>query len=233
MDIITDVEILSARADEIDVRKSNKEVRDLAVKLKNAVREHNLASLSAPQIGVNKRVFVINFSGDIRTFVNPIISGVKGFELSRETCSSIPDKTFIRPRHNDIQVMYQTPLGKIESKRLVGMAAKVFQHCIDHLDGLLLTDIGLEIDEKFDNATEEEKVAIINMYLDSLDIKQKEIETDIKEDADAKQLFDGIRYMEKVQSGEIEVERVEVEVPAEQGSPSDDEDTASGVETCE
>lgn len=233
MDIITDVEILSARADEIDVRKSNKEVRDLAVKLKNAVREHNLASLSAPQIGVNKRVFVINFSGDIRTFVNPIISGVKGFELSRETCSSIPDKTFIRPRHNDIQVMYQTPLGKIESKRLVGMAAKVFQHCIDHLDGLLLTDIGLEIDEKFDNATEEEKVAIINMYLDSLDIKQKEIETDIKEDADAKQLFDGIRYMEKVQSGEIEVERVEVEVPTEQGSPSDDEDTASGVETCE
>lgn len=228
MDIITDVEILSARADEIDVRKSNKEVRDLAVKLKNAVREHNLASLSAPQIGVNKRVFVINFSGDLRTFVNPIISGVKGFELSRETCSSIPDKTFIRPRHNDIQVMYQTPLGKIESKRLVGMAAKVFQHCIDHLDGLLLTDIGLEIDENFDNATEEERVAIINMYLDSLDIKQKEIETDIKEDADAKQLFDGIRYMEKVQSGEIEVERVEVEVPAEQGSPSDDEDTASG-----
>ena len=233
MDIITDVEILSARADEIDVRKSNKEVRDLAVKLKNAVREHNLASLSAPQIGVNKRVFVINFSGDLRTFVNPIISGVKGFELSRETCSSIPDKTFIRPRHNDIQVMYQTPLGKIESKRLVGMAAKVFQHCIDHLDGLLLTDIGLEIDEKFDNATEEERVAIINMYLDSLDIKQKEIETDIKEDADAKQLFDGIRYMEKVQSGEIEVERVEVEVPAEQGSPSDDEDIASGVDTCE
>jgi hypothetical protein len=72
--------------------------------------------------------------------------------------------------------MYQTPLGKIESKQFMGAAAKVFQHEMDHLDGLLLSDIGLEIDELFDNATEEERMEVINMYLDSLDIKQKEID---------------------------------------------------------
>ena len=208
MDIVTDIEKLSARADEVDVRKDNKEVREITVALKNAVREHNLLSLSAPQIGFDKRIFVINFNGDIRTFINPMITNVKGFELSREKCSSIPDKTFIRPRHNDIMVMYQTPLGKIESKQFMGVAAKVFQHCIDHLDGLLLSDIGLEIDEMFDNATEEERMEVINMYLDSLDIKQKEVETEIQADKELKQITDGIEFMEKVKKGEVQIEQV-------------------------
>jgi peptide deformylase len=224
MDIIFDIEKLSIRADEIDVRKENKEVRDITVALKNAVREHNLTSLSANQIGFTKRVFVINFNGDIRTFINPVITQVKGFELSRETCSSIPDKTFIRPRHNDIMVMYQTPLGKIESKQFMGVAAKVFQHEMDHLDGLLLSDIGLEIDEMFDNATEEERMEVINMYLDSLDIKQKEIDKEIQEDEELKKISDGIDFMTKVQKGEVQLQAVpNEEIAREETEQNNDE----------
>jgi peptide deformylase len=208
MDIITDIEKLSFRADEIDVRKENDKVREITVALKNTIREKNIVSLSANQIGFDKRIFVINFNGDLRTFINPVITQVKGFELSRETCTSIPDKTFIRPRHNDIMVMYQTPLGKIESKQFMGAAAKVFQHEMDHLDGLLLSDIGLEIDEMFDNATEEERMEVINMYLDSLDIKQKEIDKEIQEDDDLKKISDGIDFMTKVQKGEVQIEQV-------------------------
>ena len=208
MDIITDVEKLSVRADEVDVRKDNNSVRDITIKLKNVIRDNNLTGLSAPQIGYDKRIFVINFSGDLRTFINPVITGVKGFELSREKCSSIPGKTFIRPRHNDIQVMYQTPLGKIESKQFLGLAAKIFQHHVDHLDGLLLSDIGLEIDEMFDNATEDERMEVINMYLDSLDIKQKEIDKEIQSDDELKKIAEGITFMEKLQKGEVQIERV-------------------------
>ena len=208
MGIITDVEKLSVRADEVDVRKDNNSVRDITIKLKNIIRDNNLTGLSAPQIGYDKRIFVINFSGDLRTFINPVITGVKGFELSREKCSSIPGKTFIRPRHNDIQVMYQTPLGKIESKQFLGLAAKIFQHHVDHLDGLLLSDIGLEIDEMFDNATEDERMEIINMYLDSLDIKQKEIDKEIQSDDELKKIAEGITFMEKLQKGEVQIERV-------------------------
>ena len=208
MDIIIDEKKLSERADEVDVRKDNKEVREIAIELKKVIREKNLTSLAANQIGYDKRIFAINFSGDIRTFINPVITGVKGFELSKETCSSIPGKTFIRPRHNDITTIYMTPLGKIESKQFMGAAAKVFQHCIDHLDGLLLSDIGLEVDEDFDKATEEERLEVINMYLDSLDIKQKEINKEIEEDKDLKQLSDGIKFIEKVQKGEVQLEKV-------------------------
>ena len=216
MDIITDVEQLSIRADEVDVRKDNQEVREITVALKNAVREHSLLSLAANQIGFNKRIFVINFNGDIRTFINPVIMQVKGFELSRETCSSIPDKSFIRPRHNNLQVIYQTPLGKIESKQFLGASAKVFQHCLDHLDGLLLSDIGLEVDEMFDAATEEERQQVISMYLDSLDIKQKEIDQEIENDPELKRISEGIDFMTKVQKGEVQIEQVPVDPKTEE-----------------
>jgi peptide deformylase len=52
--------------------------------------------------------------------------------------------------------MYQKPAGAIETRQLVGLAAIVFQHEVDHLEGLLLSDVGLEIDSDFENATEEE-----------------------------------------------------------------------------
>jgi peptide deformylase len=215
MDIIYDVEQLSKIADEVDVRKDNQSVRDIVVSLKKTVREHGLTSLTAPQIGINKRIFVINFNGDIRTFINPMITSVKGLELSRETCSSIPGREFIRIRHNNIRVMYTTPLGKIEHKPFLGAAAMVFQHCVDHLDGLLISDVGLEVDEMYDNATDEERQEVINMYLDSLDVRNKEISKEIQEDKELKKIFEGIEFMEKVWKGEIQVESVPINVPDE------------------
>lgn len=228
MDIIYDVEQLSVRADEVDVRKDNQSVRDIVVSLKKTVREHGLTSLTAPQIGINKRIFVINFNGDIRTFINPMITSVKGLELSRETCSSIPGREFIRIRHNNIRVMYTTPLGKIEHKPFLGAAAMVFQHCVDHLDGLLISDVGLEVDEMYDNATDEERQEVINMYLDSLDIKQKEVEQEIQADDELKKIAEGIEFMEKVGKGEVQLETIpESESTTETSDDSSEDETSA------
>ena len=206
-EIITDVEQLSERCDEIDTRKENQLMREIILDLKQTLRENPTGvGLSANQIGYDKRIFVINFNGDIRSFVNPIISNVKGFTLNREACLSLPGKSYIRPRHNEIQVIYQTPLGKTESRKIVGLAAYVFQHELDHLDGLTLADIGLEVGEDFDNASEEERNEILKMYLDSLDIKQKEIEKQVEEDKDLKQTSDAIKFMEEVQKGNVQLE---------------------------
>lgn len=209
-EIVTDIDSLSVRSDEIDVRKDNGIAREIIINLKDTIKHNNLTSLAAIQIGYNKRIFCINFKGDIRTFVNPIITNVKGFELSREVCPSLPEKTFIRPRYNQIEVTYQTPLSKIESTQLIGLSAKVFQECVDHLDGLLLSDVGLEIDADFDSATETEREEVIRMYLDSLDIKQKEIEKEIQEDPELKQVDDAIKFIEGVQKGEVTLKEVEL-----------------------
>ena len=210
-EIITDLEKLSDRCDEIDVRKENQLMRDIILDLKQTLRENPTGvGLAANQIGYNKRIFVINFNGDLRTFINPIISQVKGFTLNRESCLSLPGKTYIRPRHNEVMVIYQTPLGKTESRKIVGLAAYVFQHELDHLDGLTLADIGLEVGEDFDKATDEERNEVINAYLDSLDIKQKQLEEEIEEDEDLKQTSNAIKFMEALQKGEVELDGQEI-----------------------
>lgn len=205
-EIVTDIEQLGERCDEVDVRKENELMREIILDLKHTLREHEKGvGLAANQIGYNKRIFVINFNGDIRTFINPIITNVKGFTLNRESCLSLPGKEYIRPRHEEITVMYQTPLGKSESRKLFGLAAHVFQHELDHLDGLTIADIGMEIDSEFDKATQEEKDAIVDMYLESLDIKRKQVEEEIESDETLKKTASAITFIEKLQKGEIEL----------------------------
>ena len=72
--IIKDFEKLSQRSDEVDIKKSNKLIRDTIISLKDIIKKNNLVYLTAPQIDVPIRVFVINFNGSLRSFVNPVIS---------------------------------------------------------------------------------------------------------------------------------------------------------------
>lgn len=211
-DIVTDELQLSERAVEIDVRTQATEMREIIKALKDTMREKGLSSLSAPAIGYNRRIFCIDFKdSEIKTFINPIIAQAKGMQLSIEKCVCIPDKEFMRPRNNDLMIIYQRPTGQIEHRQIVGMSAIVFQHELDHLDGLLISDVGIEIDEDFHNATEEEQQEIINAYLDALDIKKKEIDTEINTNPELKQLSDGIDFMESVYKGETKIEPIKEE----------------------
>lgn len=203
MDIITDLDKLDERCDEVDTIKEAKEVRETVLALKNEIRSRGLKALSAPLIGNNKRIFVVNFSGDLRSFVNPIITRAEGIVLSREKCEALPGKEFIRIRNTSVDVTYQTPIGKIESRRFVGLAATTVQHEIDHLDGILLSDIGLEVDSNFDDIPDEERRKIIDMYLDSIDLRAKDARKMIDEDPELQQAEKAIEFMTKVQTGEV------------------------------
>ena len=193
---------LSKRSEEINVLLENKLVREIVTALKATLEKENLISLSAPAIGYQKRIFCIKFKEEIKTFINPVIIKANGLQLSKERCSCIKEKEFIIPRNNDLTVMYQKQLGKIETRQIVGLSAFVFQHELQHLDGVLLSDIGMELDEHWDSFSDEEKQTIINWYLDSLDLKEQEINKEIQEDEDAKQLSDAIDFIESVNSGE-------------------------------
>ena len=99
--------------------------------------------------------------------------------------------------------MYQRPTGEAESNRLLGKAALVFQHEMDHLEGVLISDIGLEVIPEFDEATDEERAEVIKEYLDSLDIRVKEINKEIEEDPELKQIDDATKFMTGILTGEI------------------------------
>lgn len=211
-EIITDEIALSERAVEIDVRTQATEMREIVKALKDTMRANNLSSLSAPAIGYNRRIFCIDFKdSEIKTFINPIIAQAKGMQLSIEKCSSIPDKEFMRPRNNDLMIVYQRPTGQIENRQILGMSAIVFQHELDHLDGLLISDVGIEIDQDFYDASEEEREEVIAAYLDALDIKRTDVNAEIEKDPELRQISDAAKFMESVYKGETQIEKEPIE----------------------
>ena len=106
-------------------------------------------------------------------------------------------------------------MGKVVSQTFSGLAARVMQYGIDILDGLLLSDVGLELDENWDKATEEQRDEILGLYLESLDIKRKDIKKAVDDDPEAKQMMDAIEFMESVRKGETELETSEVKSDSE------------------
>lgn len=202
-DIITDEVALGDWSVEIDTRKESKLLQEIILSLKATMKANDLVALAAPQIGYNRRVICMRFGKqDYRTFVNPMIENNTGFQFARETCSSIPGKTFIIPRFNNVKLFFTTPLGKVESTKFSGFSAWKFQHCLDHLNGMLSSDIGLEIDEMFDNATDDERAEVLKMYAESLDIRQKELEKVISEDKDLSDINNAAKFIASVKSGE-------------------------------
>lgn len=205
-EIITDEIPLSERSVEIDAITENALLREITKYLKRTLTKHpELKALSAPAIGYQKRIFCMRFDkDDIKTFINPVIGTQSGLDLSRESCSSIPGKEFIRVRTNDIHIIYQRPTGQVETRELMGLAAKVFQHEMDHLDGILLSDVGLELWPEFDTATDEEREEVINEYLSSLDIKLNAVKKEIEEDPELTEIVNASKFIEGVYKGEIQ-----------------------------
>lgn len=177
-------------ADEENINKTIKWLKD------NLYHNKDLVALAAPQIGVNMRLFCIKFAdGDIRTFANPLIVKTKDLHLSRETNISLPNKEFIVPRYNEIEVVYQTPVGKIEQNLFKDAVSDIFQQMVQLLDGITLDTIGLELVPDWDTYPEEERQQVIDMYLISLKERNESLQKEIEETPELKQINDAIDFM--------------------------------------
>ena len=107
--------------------------------------ENEGVGIAAPQVGINKQLFLIQrFDKDGTPFeaiVNPAIVWTSNLVQSgREGCLSIPDTMGIVDRFYSIQVKYQTPSGTWKTEVLEGFTAIIFQHEYDHLTGTLFLD---------------------------------------------------------------------------------------------
>lgn len=198
------------RAQEISRENDEKLLKEIISNIKKTMKKNDLVSLSAPGIGYNKRVFCIDFSdNEIKTFINPVILNKTALELTREICSSLPDKEYLLPRHKEVDLIYETPSGKIKTNRFKDIGAYVIQHELDHLEGVTIEDIGLEIDKDFDNASDDEKQEIISMYIDSLERRQNLLNKEISEDNELQVISDRLKFTEALAKGDITFEHLE------------------------
>lgn len=96
--------------------------------------------LAAPQIGVSKRVAVVDGEEGLLKMVNPRILSKKGLSELEEACLSVPEKEVNVKRAEEILVSYLDENGKRCKKTFRGLTARIIQHEIDHLKGKLIID---------------------------------------------------------------------------------------------
>jgi peptide deformylase len=102
--------------------------------------------LAAPQVGILKKVIVIDIGQGLLEVVNPYIVEKSGEQvLPFEGCLSIPDRLGQVYRANYLQIRGQDRFGLPFALEAEGYLARVFQHEIDHLNGILFIDVAEQV----------------------------------------------------------------------------------------
>ncbi|MDP6863169.1 MAG: peptide deformylase [Acidimicrobiales bacterium] len=103
--------------------------------------------LAAPQVGIQKRLFVYDIGEGPQTLVNPEIVDSDGEWTFEEGCLSVPGLSFEIIRPKEVHLIGRDLNGNEVSIEADELLARLFQHELDHLDGVLLLD-HLERDER-------------------------------------------------------------------------------------
>lgn len=130
----------------VDMRKYIRLAEDMVRYIKNP--DNGGVGIAAPQIGVNKRIIAVSLMRDMddenyRTIamINPeITEHTVETECDNEGCLSIPGEHGDVDRWKRIKVSYIDASLRPQSILLSGLSARIIQHEVDHLDGILFTD---------------------------------------------------------------------------------------------
>ena len=131
--------VLKSRA--TPVKEFDESLKRLAEDMKRIMREHEGVGLAANQIGRLKRIFVAAYEDEEFAIVNPVIEErSEASEKDIEGCLSIPEIRVEVERSCAVTVSGKDPSGAPVRTKAEGILARIFQHEIDHLDGVLILD---------------------------------------------------------------------------------------------
>mgnify|MGYP001573998159 FL=1 len=120
---------------------TSKEIQRLCLAMAKTMLNKDGVGLAAPQIGENIRLCVVNTKNGALTLINPkIIKKSWAREWGEEGCLSVPNVFGEVRRHKKITCNYTDKKGKKAKISAAGLLARVIQHEVDHLDGILFID---------------------------------------------------------------------------------------------
>jgi len=105
------------------------------------MKKNHGIGLAAPQIGLSRRLFVMEIDGVKRVCFNPeILESSADLALLTERCLSFPGDECIINRPISVMARYQTITGNWVEEALQGLTARCYQHELDHLNGITMHD---------------------------------------------------------------------------------------------
>ena len=119
------------------VTEMNRKLAILIEDMLDTMYHANGVGLAAPQVGLLKRVVVMDCGDEPIELVNPEITMTEGEQMESEGCLSVPGKYGVCKRPAKVQVKAQDRTGKWHVYTGEELKARCFCHEIDHLDGIL------------------------------------------------------------------------------------------------
>ena len=115
--------------------------------MKETVKKEQGAGLAAPQVGVLRRVVVVDVEEGYFEFINPVILAQKGEQSDWEGCLSVRGKSGVVSRPMKVTLSYQDRNGDKYLLKAKGFFARAICHELDHLDGVLYIDKATQIEQ--------------------------------------------------------------------------------------
>lgn len=147
LDILTDEHPILRRKS-VDISEITPETVKLAENMIETMMDARGVGLAAPQVGKNIRMITVLWHETMdktpKVFINPVIKKRSSSELiMEEGCLSVPGKCADVKRAAKIEVQYTDLNGRKKTLKASKLNARIIQHEIDHLEGILFTDIAV------------------------------------------------------------------------------------------
>lgn len=141
-----------------EVKEITPRIRQLAEDMAETMYHANGVGLAAPQVGILKRVILVDVGADepdLHVFINPVITAMDGSCNGMEGCLSVPGLFGTVDRPERITVEYQDLDGQARVLEAEGFFARAICHEVDHLNGILFIDKP-EFEEMVEDEEEED-----------------------------------------------------------------------------
>jgi peptide deformylase len=130
-----------------EVRQITPHILTLLDDMRDTLHAEEGVGLAAPQVGVLRRIAVVEYDEKYYEMINPRIIGFSGEAVEEEGCLSIPGIRGRVKRPESVTAKYIDRHGKRRKVMVTGIAARGICHEIDHLDGVLFVDKMLKENE--------------------------------------------------------------------------------------
>jgi peptide deformylase len=121
----------------------------------DTLREKNGLGLAAPQVGILRRIAIVELEENVYELINPVVLEARGAQRRNEACLSVPGKTGDLDRPTYMKIEATNRNGEtyvIEGRDLLAAA---FSHELDHLDGVLFLDRSNNVRDSRDEEDED------------------------------------------------------------------------------
>ena len=207
-ELIKDVDKLTVRSKEYDVGKDKDKlvesvVNDLCDTL-NSMEDR--LYLTANQIGYAIRAIAIKFDKETNVYFNPVYKSRDHMIIFREK-DLLTGKEYLIPRFTEVSLLFQDYTGKARGYKFNEASSIVVCQAFDAVEGILVSDYGLEIIPEFDEASDEEKQEVIAEYMSSIESMYNTLDKELEDNSETSKSWNQAKFIAGTLNGDVQFEQ--------------------------